>query len=336
MIELMKTHDLVVINYVRTLLEEEGLFCAVFDRNIAFTEGSIDAFAHRVMIRDEDALTVKELLAGAEVDAHLNPSFRSRGIQGGAQGGAANKPTDDAFLDGKLKILQPQKGYRAAIDAVCLAASIPAKKGDLVLDVGFGVGVAGLCLAWRQRGVKLTGLEIQEDLVELATENIRRNVIAGVDVIPGDILSPPSSLAHNSFDFVMTNPPFYDASKAISPPDQSKSQSHMHQGPDALEKWLENSIQFVKPRGTFTMVYLAEALDTLLAILGRHLGDIAIFPLWPGNDKPAKRVILSGQKDDSGPVRLLQGLRLHAPPKRYAPEAEEILRHGRPILLQDK
>jgi tRNA1(Val) A37 N6-methylase TrmN6 len=241
--------------------------------------------------------------------------------------------TDDAFLGGKLQILQPSHGYRAAIDAVCLAASVPAQLGERVLDVGFGVGVAGLCLAKRQNGIALTGLEIQPDLVEIAHQNIERNDIGNVDVVTGDIFSPPSILQHNSFDHVITNPPFYDEHKAISPPNQSKSVAHMHRGNGSIEKWIENAITFIKPKGSFTIVYPAESLDDLLSWLCGPLGNVTIFPLWPGNGKAAKRILLTGQKGASGPVKLLPGLRLHAPPRRYAPEAEAVLRDGGPIHM---
>lgn len=99
--------------------------------------------------------------------------------------------TDNAFLGGQLKILQPKKGYRAAIDAVCLAAAVPAETGESVLDIGFGVGVAGLCLAKRQAGIVLTGLEVQPDLAVVAIENVERNDICDVDVIVGDIFDAP-------------------------------------------------------------------------------------------------------------------------------------------------
>lgn len=241
--------------------------------------------------------------------------------------------TDNAFLGGQLKILQPKKGYRAAIDAVCLAAAVPAETGESVLDIGFGVGVAGLCLAKRQAGIVLTGLEVQPDLAVVAIENVERNDICDVDVIVGDIFDAPPELEVGSFDYVMTNPPFYDEGKAISPPNQSKSLAHMHKSTETIEKWIENSIAFLKPKGTFTIVYPAEDLDDLLAVLCGPLGNVTIFPLWPGNGKAAKRVILSGQKLSAGPVRLLPGLRLHAPPHRYAPEAEEVLRDGAAIKM---
>lgn len=241
--------------------------------------------------------------------------------------------TDDAFLGGRLRILQPVKGYRAAIDAVSLAAAVPARAGEHILDVGLGVGVAGLCVANRVPGVLLTGVEVQSDLVPVARENASRNNIANVTVIEADILKGAADLPQDSFDHVFTNPPFYDFHKAISPPDESKSVSHMHSGPDFLEHWIHNSVACLKPHGTFTLVHPAEHLQEILSVLDKEIGSLTIFPLWPGNGKPAKRVIVSGRKGEAGGLRVLPGLRLHAPPKRYAPEAEEVLRNGAAIKL---
>jgi tRNA1(Val) A37 N6-methylase TrmN6 len=239
--------------------------------------------------------------------------------------------TDDAFLGGDLQVLQPKGGYRAAMDAVLLAASISARPGQSVLDMGSGVGVVSMCVTHRLPGVKITGLEIQSELTDLASQNYQRNSLAGIEVIEGDVFDPPSELTPNSFDVVMTNPPFYDHGKGHSPPDESKTKSHMHSGPEAVKNWLEKSILFVKPLGIISMVFPASELATILAHLSGPLGNIAIFPLWPGNGKAAKRVIISGQKGAAGQVRLLPGLKLHAPPERYSPEAEEVLRHGHGI-----
>lgn len=239
--------------------------------------------------------------------------------------------TDNAFLGGDLQILQPREGYRAAIDAVCLAAAVQAKPGDRALDVGIGVGVTGLCLSRRVGNIDLVGLEIQPDLADLAIQNASRNGIENVQVITGDIMAPPPELEPESFDHVLTNPPFYDFHKAISPPNEGKSRAHMHGGFEFVGQWIETSIGFLKPKGSLTLVHPAEFLGDLLMHLSGSLGDIVVYPLWPGNGKPAKRIIVSGQKDTSGALRLLPGLRLHAPPKRYAPEADEVLREGKGI-----
>jgi tRNA1(Val) A37 N6-methylase TrmN6 len=241
--------------------------------------------------------------------------------------------TDNAFLGGSLQIFQPRKGYRAAIDAVCLAAAVPARPGERVLDIGIGVGVTGLCLSRRVEGLELFGLEIQADLADLAVANAKRNGIDNVHIVCGDILAPPASLEPGSFDHVLTNPPFYDFHKANSPPNESKSRAHMHSGADFMAGWLSQSIRFLKPGGALTLVHPAEYLDDLLGNLSGPLGDLVVFPLYPGNGKPAKRIIISGQKGTSGALRLLPGLQLHAPPKRYAPETEAVLRDGKGISL---
>ena len=66
-----------------------------------------------------------------------------------ASAGVPHSLTEDAFLGGKLSILQPEKGYRAGIDAVFLAAAIPCQPGDTVFEAGIGTGVASLCLLAR-------------------------------------------------------------------------------------------------------------------------------------------------------------------------------------------
>ncbi|MGH7185899.1 MAG: methyltransferase, partial [Pseudomonadota bacterium] len=82
--------------------------------------------------------------------------------------------TDD-FLGGRIAVIQPRRGHRAGSDAVFLAASVPARSGERVLDVGAGVGVAGLCLLARVPGVEVTAVEIEFGLCALAAKNAARN-----------------------------------------------------------------------------------------------------------------------------------------------------------------
>tara|TARA_R110002124_G_scaffold478_4_gene2326 strand:- start:533 stop:1357 length:825 start_codon:yes stop_codon:yes gene_type:complete len=246
--------------------------------------------------------------------------------------------SDDGFLGNKLQILQPLKGYRAGIDAVLLAASIPARKGERVLEAGSGVGVASLCLASRVGGLDVCGLEVQDDLVTLARENARRNALQSrVTFVEGNIGSPVRDLVvqglePQSFDHVFANPPYYDPASSSASPDAGKAQSHLTLGSD-LEDWLRFACTMVKPKGTVSFVHRADALAALLAGLQGRIGGIEVFPLWPAAGKPASRVILRGVRGSNAPLTLRPGLVLHALNGHFSEKAESVLRHGAALRL---
>jgi tRNA1(Val) A37 N6-methylase TrmN6 len=101
--------------------------------------------------------------------------------------------TDDVFLGDRLQILQPQSGYRAGIDAVLLAASVHCTSSQPfnVLDCGAGVGTVGLCVAARFPQARVTLVEREPALIEIAHRNIDRNCLASrVSVIAGDVTAP--------------------------------------------------------------------------------------------------------------------------------------------------
>lgn len=246
--------------------------------------------------------------------------------------------TDDGFLDGRLRALQPAKGYRAGIDAVLLAASIPARGQEQVLEAGMGVGVASLCLASRVPGVDISGIERQPQLVEIARENARRNGFAE-RVMPheGDIGFSARDLAAlglapNSFHHVFANPPFYDPASASSSPDASKAQSHLTMGSD-INDWVRFACLMARAKATISFIHRADALDQLLAALQGHAGGIEVFPLWPAAGKPASRVIVRGQRDSKAPLIMRPGLILHGRDGRFTDAVENILRHGAPLAF---
>ena len=249
--------------------------------------------------------------------------------------------TCDAVLGGRLKMTQPKRGYRIAIDPILLAAAIPAVSGETVLDAGCGVGTAGLALARRVDGVAVTGLELQPVLADLARMNAAANDLTPrCAVVTGDILDPPETLATGVFDHVMANPPFMKAGEATPSPDPVAATATV-EGAAALVDWAVFAARMMKPGGRVTMIHRADrARDLAGALVGAGFGDLAIFPLWPdaacvGGDlaSDARRVIVQGRLGAQGPSRRLDGLVLHDADGGYLAEAEAVLRHAAALTI---
>lgn len=236
--------------------------------------------------------------------------------------------TEDALLGGRLRLFQPRDGYRAAIDPVLLAAAVEARAGDRVLDLGCGVGAAALCLSMRVPGVAVVGLELQPDLAQLARRNLAVNGLGDrLSILEGDLASPPGELEAASFDHAMMNPPFAEEGHGPPPPHAGKAKAHV-EGEADLAAWIKAALRFLKPKGRLVLIHRADRLDDILAALAGKFGAVEIIPLWPGGDKPAKRVLVRARKGVRTPLALKPGMVLHEPGGRYSEAADRILRHG--------
>lgn len=241
--------------------------------------------------------------------------------------------SEDTLLGGRVTLRQPRHGYRAAIDPVLLAAAVPAQDGDTVLDIGCGAGAASLCLAMRVEGSRITGIETQRDLVHLANDNVALNGFFGRFVaVQGDLLHPPPRLEPGSFAHVMANPPFLESGAASASPDAAKAAANI-EGEADLAAWVRFALLMARPKGSITFIHRADRMEQLLAQLSGRAGEIVVFPLWPGQDKPAKRLLLRARKSVATPTRLTPGLVLHEADGRYTAAAEAVLRGGAALHL---
>ena len=234
--------------------------------------------------------------------------------------------TEDRFLGGRVLVRQPEDGFRAGLDAVMLAASVPARPGEAALELGAGTGTASLCLAQRIENLTISGLEIDERLAGIANANAAANGMDGrVLFISGDALDPPAAL-RRPFDHVFCNPPFHEGEVS---PDPARARALQDDG--RLAGWLAAGLKRTVSSGTFTAILRADRLGEALAVLpGRGL---AIFPLWPRAGIAAKRVIVQLRQGSRAPLRLLPGLALHAAEGRYTPEADAVLKEGEALFL---
>ena len=239
--------------------------------------------------------------------------------------------TADRLLGGRVALRQPADGYRTAIDPVLLAAAAPQTDGR-VLDIGCGVGAAAICLATRQRSCRVTGLEVQADLADLARENAAENGLADrVEIVTGDLLDAPAGLRTPPFDGAIANPPYQDAEQS-APPDDSKATSN-REGAAGLADWIRFASQALKHKGWLTLIHRADRIDEICAALHPAFGELRILPLWPKSGTPAKRVIIGARKGIRSPAMLLPGLVLHGEDGRFTPQAEAILRDGAALPL---
>ena len=248
--------------------------------------------------------------------------------------------SEDGFLGGRLKVLQPEKGYRAGIDAVFLGASIPVEAGQSAFEAGLGVGVVSLCVAARVPGVHITGVELASRYSMLAEENVKRNALAGnIQVITGDVKEATRrDLTHwpppNSFNHVYANPPFFDEGKVTKSPVNLRSRA-LSFGPEDLESWIKVMAAMAIPRGTVSVIHRADSLARLLAAFSAsRIGAIHVAPLHAREGDPASRVLVQGIKNSRAPLRILRGLVLHNSDSAFTPEAEAILRDGKAYKLR--
>jgi len=236
--------------------------------------------------------------------------------------------TEDALLGGRVRLLQPRRGYRVAVDAVLLAAAVDAQAGERVLDLGAGVGAVGLCLAARVAGCSVVGVEFQAPLAALAQRNAELNGMADrVRTIVHDL---SQDLPHElgSFDHIATNPPYLAAAVADPSPDKAKALATVESSAD-LGRWLTVARGALGPRGSLIMIHRSDRLEEILALLETlGLGDIALKRL-----PPASRVLVRARRAAVGGRRECTPLLLHASEGGYTAEAEAILRHAAPLAF---
>ena len=231
--------------------------------------------------------------------------------------------TEDAWLGGKVRLLQPRRGYRVAVDAVLLAAAVDAGAGGRVLDLGAGVGSVGLCIAARVPGCSVLGIELQYSLQAIAERNAALNGVEGrVTTIEHD-LAAPLPAETGLFDHVATNPPYLAAAVADPSPDRSKALATVESSAD-LARWLAVATGALKSAGTLTIIHRSDRLEEIIDHLARlGFGDIAVKRL-----PPAARVLVRARQSATARRHESPPLTLHKAEGGYTDEAEAILRHA--------
>lgn len=241
--------------------------------------------------------------------------------------------TEDAVLGGRLILRQPRRGHRVGHDAILLAAATDGHAGELAVELGAGVGAAGLALVQRVAGLKVTLVEIDAALAALAEENAQRNGLAdrvGVAVL--DAAAPAhkftkAGIGPGSAARVLMNPPFNDPARQNVSPDPKRRVAHVASA-DTLTQWMGRAASLLAPSGMLTLVWRADGLADVLAAASADFGGVAVLPIYPRPNAAAIRILVRAIKGSRAPLALMPGLTLNDSDGRPTAEAEAILRGG--------
>jgi tRNA1(Val) A37 N6-methylase TrmN6 len=222
--------------------------------------------------------------------------------------------TEDGFLGGQLRLRQPRSGHRAGHDAILLAAATPARSGDRVVDLGSGVGAAGLAVARRVSGIDLVLVEIDPALAELARNNASANAIMAevivLDVEAGASAFDDFGLSPDSADVVLMNPPFNDPSRHRASPDGVRQRAHVATA-TTLASWVHVARRILKSNGQLALIWRADGIAEVLAALDRGFGSLEILPVHGEAASPAIRILVRATKGGRAPTRLHAALLLN-------------------------
>lgn len=230
---------------------------------------------------------------------------------------------DDLQLKG-LKLIQDKNGFCFGIDAVLLANFAKVKKGANVADLGTGTGIIPILIAGKSEAKNIVGVEIQEDVYEMATRSVKLNSLEDrVKIINSDIKTVDKELEINNYHVVTSNPP-YMHTDGIKNPNDKKAISR-HEVKCNLEDVIKAASRLVMPRGKFFMIHRPTRLVDIIT-LGRkyRLEPKVIQFVHPKPKKAPNLVLVEFVKDGRPELKILDPLYVYGEDGEYTKELKDI------------
>lgn len=177
-----------------------------------------------------------------------------------------NERIDDLQIHG-FRLIQDPSTFCFGMDAVLLSDFAKVQKKERVLDMGCGNGVIPILLAAKSTSDKIVGLEIQEQMAQMARRSVHMNALDDrVEIVCGDIKEAASVFGAASFDAITTNPPYMIADHGLQNPQQAKNIAR-HEVLCDLEDVISQAAKLLKPGGRFYMVHRPFRLTEILTLM---------------------------------------------------------------------
>lgn len=208
--------------------------------------------------------------------------------------------------------MQPAEGYRYSMDPFVLCSQVPPiRSGDRILDIGCGCGIIPVILGYCFPHSRITGIEIQRELAEIAMKNIIKNKLEQtVSIINEDIKNINPESTNGPFDLILSNPPYKKNNTGRLNPDLQKAIAR-HEIAMNIQSLAAKADTLLRHKGRFMIIFPSERLtDIQQAVQPTSIYPESIRYIYTGQKKTPKRVIFSGRKDMTAPKQVLPPIHL--------------------------
>ncbi len=234
--------------------------------------------------------------------------------------------TCDSILGGRVRVIQPRKGYRFSVDALLLARFVHSGARDRVLELGAGSGVISIIVAALHNPREVVALEIDPTLAAMVRRSAELNGLGSIRAIVADLRERRIyGIAANSFDLVIANPPYRAIAAGRESPIPARRAARS-EAEGTLEDFVAAAARYARHRGAVGFVFLAERSAELIAAMrARRLEPKRIRFVHPRAGRPATMILVEARKGGWIGVEVEPPLILYARERVYTDEAREIL-----------
>ncbi|ABR46333.1 methyltransferase small [Alkaliphilus metalliredigens QYMF] len=234
-----------------------------------------------------------------------------------------NERIDDLQIN-DLKLIQNPQWFCFGIDAVLLANFVTLKKNARVVDLGTGTGIIPILLAGKSESSHVTGIEIQEEVAEMAQRSVKLNGLeCRIDILPMDLKEAPQVLPVNSFDVVTSNPPYMHG-QGLKNQEDKKTISR-HEVKCNLEDVIRTASKLLKQHGKLFLIHRPQRIVDILVFCRQYkLEPKQLRLIHSTYDKKPNLMLLEAKKDANPELKFLDPLYVYDQEGKYTSEIHEI------------
>lgn len=245
----------------------------------------------------------------------------------------SDETLDDLIIN-NLQLIQKKKGFRFTLDSVLLAQFATLKEGDKIVDLGTGTGIIPFILSTRLQNIRIVGIEIQEELVEMANRSVTLNNLGKViEIVQEDMKSVHKVLGGGKFNLVTANPPYWLPRDGKPSPAESRAISR-HELACSLEDVAASASKLLNYQGRFAMIFPSNRLLSVFDLLRHYkLEPRRIRFIHSFYDRSARLMLLEARKNAPAELQVLAPLIIYEKLGHYGAEilawyGKEVEPHG--------